>query len=234
MPQELLLPADEIPTRNLAMPSTTTKPSSTGEAAPDLDILGDQVTIHPAGYVQPPSASHGDQERNLVEHMARFRESPFEFLREVSLHVSGAGWRAYDDVIGQPIFYSGFTDNMKSMVLRAPLLKTRIDSLAKQRVEVEDKQELFGDEDGRLRRKEDRKREIERQIREVAEKITDNMICKLESKRVIRSAYYKGMPIGLQHRTFMLKNASQESMSPAKRCSDYAQSLKRPQRNDSL
>ena len=166
------------------------KPGNPQDSAPDLDILGDQVTIHPAGYVQPLSTSHGDQERNLVEHMARFRESPFDFLREVSLHVSGAGWRSYDDVIGQPIFYSGFTDNMKNKVLRAPLLRRRINDLARNRIEVEDMQGLFGDEDGRLRRKEKRQEEIEKSISAVAEKMTDSMICKLESKAIIRGAYY--------------------------------------------
>lgn len=167
---------------------STPKPSA--DAAPDIDLLSDTVTIHPAGYVQPPSPSHGDQERNLVEHMARFRESPFDFLREVSLHVSGSGWRAYDDVVGQPIFYSGFSDNMRNAVLRAPLLQRRIEALAVKRVEVEGRQGLFGDDDGRLRRKEQRQEEIEAQIRTVVEGMTDRMICKMESKRVIRGAYY--------------------------------------------
>lgn len=72
-------------------------------SAPDLDILGDQITLHPGGYVEPQSSKYDAQERNLVEHMARFRESPFDFLREVTLHVSGTGWRAYDDIIGQRI-----------------------------------------------------------------------------------------------------------------------------------
>ncbi|KAL8820365.1 MAG: hypothetical protein Q9191_007533 [Dirinaria sp. TL-2023a] len=166
------------------------KPGNAQDSAPDLDILGDQVTIHPAGYIQPLPTTHGDQERNLVEHMARFRESPFDFLREVSLHVSGAGWRSYDDVIGQPIFYSGFTENMKNEVLGAPLLRRRVADLARNRVEVEDKQGLFGDEDGRLRRKEKRQEEIKNSINAVAEKMTDNMICKLESKAIIRGAYY--------------------------------------------
>ena len=166
------------------------KPSSARNSAPDLDILGDQVTIHPAGYVQPPVVGDGGQERNLVEHMARFRESPLDFLREVSLHVSGIGWRAYDDVIGQPIFYSGFTENMKAKVMKVPLLKRRIEQLACNRVEVEDEQGLFGDDDGRLRRKLKRQEEIEISLREVAGKMTDGMICKMESKRFIRGAYY--------------------------------------------
>ena len=168
------------------MPHEASPPS-----APDLDILGDQVTIHPTGYVEPPPTQHENQERNLVEHMARFRESPLDFLREVSLHVSGQGWRAYDDAIGQPIFYSGFSDNMKAMVLRTPMLRKRIDQLAQSRVEEEEKQGLLGQqEDMIVKNKIRRRTEIEVSLQEVAAELTDGMICKMESKRFIRGAYY--------------------------------------------
>lgn len=166
------------------------KLTDTPTLAPDLDILGDQVTIHPSGYVEPPATRHDSAERNLVEHMVRFRESPLEFLREVSLHVSGAGWRAYDDIVGQPIFYSGFSDNMKTAVLRAPLLKQRIRELAQRRVDVEATQGLLDEGGERQRRNLQRLEEIERDLQEVAENLTDGMICKMESKHFIRGAYY--------------------------------------------
>ncbi|KAI4214835.1 MAG: hypothetical protein LQ351_002548 [Letrouitia transgressa] len=169
-------------------PLTSLSPSP--PSAPDLDILGDQITIHPSGFVEPPQKQDEDQERNLVEHMARFRESPLDFLREVSLHVSGTGWRAYDDVIGQPIFYPGFTENMKAMVLRTPMLRKRIEQLADQRAEVEEKQGLFGDGLERARKKKRRKEEIQKSLQDVAADLTDGMICKFESKRFIRGAYY--------------------------------------------
>ncbi|KAL6719200.1 hypothetical protein ACLMJK_003437 [Lecanora helva] len=159
-------------------------------SAPDLDILGDQVTIHPSGYIEPPSSQDGGQEKNLVEHMARFRESPLDFLREISLHVSGHGWRAYDDVIGQPIFYSGFSENMKATVLRTPMLRRRIEDLAQSRVEEEEKQGLLGGEKDKLKNRGKRKTEIESSLEEVAGHLTDGMICKMESKRFIRGAYY--------------------------------------------
>jgi hypothetical protein len=48
-------------------------------SAPDLELLGDQVTFQPRGYIEPlQSSEDGDKERNLVEHMARFRTSPLE------------------------------------------------------------------------------------------------------------------------------------------------------------
>lgn len=167
-----------------------TKADTSAASAPDLDILGDQVTIHPTGYVEPPQEKDEGQERNLVSHMARFRESPLDFLKEVSLHVSGQGWRAYDDVIGQPIFYSGFSENMKATVLRTPMLRKRIEQLAKQRVEEEERQGLLGDEKDRFRTKTRRKTELESSLQEVAAELTDGMICKMESKRFIRGAYY--------------------------------------------
>ena len=165
-------------------------PEGPQASAPDLDILGDQVTIHPTGYVEPPPSQHEGQERNLVEHMARFRESPLDFLREVSLHVSGQGWRAYDDVIGQPIFYSGFSENMKATVMRTPMLKRRIEQLAQSRVEEEEKQGLLGDEKDHSKNRVKRKTEIQASLQEVAMDLTDSMICKMESKRFIRGAYY--------------------------------------------
>ena len=157
---------------------------------PDLDILGDQVTIHPTGYVESPTAQDVDRERNLVEHMARFRESPLDFLREISLHVSGQGWRAYDDVIGQPIFYSGFSENMKATVLKTPMLRRRIEDLAERRVAEEEKQGLLGNEQGQSANRVRRRTELESSLQEVAADLTDRMICKMENKKFIRSAYY--------------------------------------------
>ena len=166
------------------------KPSTSPPSPPDLDILGDQVTLHPGGYVAPPEKPGEDGERNLVEHMARFRESPLDFLREVSLHVSGQGWRAYDDVLGQPIFYSGFSENMKSMVMRTPMLRKRIKELASRRVQVEEAEGLLGSGGEVLQAKQKREQEIEESLREVTLEMTDAMICKMESKRFIRGAYY--------------------------------------------
>lgn len=165
------------------------KASNATSSAPDLEILGDQITIHPGGYGEPASTSNEAPERNLVEQMARFRDAPLEFLREVSLHVSGTGWRAYDDFIGQPIYYRGFSDRIKAAVLRTPILKKQIASLAAQRVEFEGVQGILGEHAIELQKMK-RKQEIEQSLEEVASNWTDAMICKLESKAFIRGAYY--------------------------------------------
>ncbi|KAL1642610.1 hypothetical protein SLS58_005380 [Diplodia intermedia] len=171
--------------------------SSNASSAPDLSILGDQVSLHPAGF--DPSNGHlsSSPDQNLVEGVARFRQAPLDFLRELSSHVSGHGWRSYDNVIGQPVFYAGFSDQMKARVTGNPMLKARIRELAARRVDVEDGEEgRFGgvgegkEGAGRAREKERRRREVQTQLEEVVEAMTDDMICKMESKRFIRGAYY--------------------------------------------
>ncbi|KAI9721919.1 MAG: hypothetical protein M1812_001875 [Candelaria pacifica] len=159
--------------------------------APDLDILGDQVTIHPSGYTESHVQDGRLEERNLVEHMARFRDAPLDFLREISLHVSGTGWRAYEDIMGQPIFYPGFTEGMKIAVVSNPMLQRKIEELAERRLGVEQQHGLLKLQDSAYTSKRaQRKHAIEQSLQEVAEKLTDGMICKFESKNFIRGAYY--------------------------------------------
>ena len=97
-------------------------------------------------------------------------------------------------MIGQPIFYSGFSENMKTAVLSAPLLQTRIAQLADRRLAVEERDGLLGattsDPDLLATRRARRRAELVTWLHEVADKLTDNMICKFESKTFIRGAYY--------------------------------------------
>ncbi|RDW69411.1 putative glycerol-3-phosphate acyltransferase [Coleophoma cylindrospora] len=150
-------------------------------SAPDLEILGDQVTLHPTGYVEDDAVG----ERNLVENMAKFRSNPLEFLREVSLHVSGTGWRAYDRVVGQPIFYQGFSENMTAQVLSTPILQKRIAELAEKRIEKEEKEGLLKKEDPLYMSKRlTRKQTIEYSLNQVCEKLTDGI--HVSSEEVLR------------------------------------------------
>lgn len=162
---------------------------ATRDSAPDLQILGDQITLQPSGLVE--TQRDEDKEEALMQHMARFRSEPLQFLREVSLYVSGEGWRAYENPIGQPIFYSGFSENMKNSVLSAPLLQAKIAELAEKRVAVEEKQGLINKDDRDFfMKRAQRRNTIEQGLQAVAEKWTDKMICKFENKTFIRGAYY--------------------------------------------
>ncbi|KAL2177042.1 acyltransferase-domain-containing protein [Thermothelomyces heterothallicus CBS 202.75] len=165
-------------------------PDDRHDSAPDLRILGDRITLQPSGYVEPALPEDGKEEA-LMKNMARFRSEPLRFLREVSLYVSGTGWRAYDHVLGQPIFYSGFSEHIKSQIMSATLLQTKIAQLADMRVAVEEKQGLLNPDDRDFVVKKAQRRAVLIQaLQEVAENLTDKMICKFDSKPFIRGAYY--------------------------------------------
>lgn len=65
------------------MSDSKSSPPPPRDTAPDLEILADQVTLRPSGYVEPlpkkTRAGAGEGEQNLVEHMAKFRSSPLEY-----------------------------------------------------------------------------------------------------------------------------------------------------------
>jgi len=61
------------------------------DSAPDLELLGDQLTFQPKGYIEPfDQDGDGKNERNLVEHMARFRTSPLESVLPFNQHIPHA------------------------------------------------------------------------------------------------------------------------------------------------
>lgn len=181
-------------------PSTHTAPATMSSKKPlasaplDISITSPQVQIFPSGYTESPSSSGSQDDthdRNLVEHMARFRESPLDFLREMSLHVSGTGWRSYDNIIGQPIFYQGYTENMRTAVMSSDILRKKITELADKRIALEQRDGILNPDDPMFEaRRAHRKSEMETSISQVAEGMVQEMICKLESKTFIRGAYY--------------------------------------------
>jgi hypothetical protein len=80
---------------------------------------------------------------------------------------------------------------MKAAVMATPILQKRISELATKRIEVEEKEGLLNKEDRMFASKKAQRRAfIEQSLQEVAERLTDDMICKLESKTFIRGAYY--------------------------------------------
>ncbi|KAF2671853.1 glycerol-3-phosphate acyltransferas-like protein [Microthyrium microscopicum] len=157
------------------------------ETAPDISILGDNATLYPSGYTESQARRNEDKSRTLIDTMARFRSSPLEFFREVSLHVNGTGWRAYDNPIGAPMYFPGFTDRMKEMVMSSTMLQEKITDLSTKRVVVEKKEGLLtGDEAAQ----EKRYNQLKQSLEEVVDDMLDKMVCKMENKTFIRTQYY--------------------------------------------
>lgn len=59
---------------------------STQTSAPDLGILGDQLTLHPSGYTESTKSRNEGSERALMAHSARFRKSPLEYADTTLLY----------------------------------------------------------------------------------------------------------------------------------------------------
>jgi len=163
----------------------------TDHSPPDLSLQGDTLTLHP-----PSVFASSPEERELLEPYSRFRQEPINALAELGQHISGTGWRSYDEIVGREIFYPGFSENMKSMVMRQRKLRAKISELAAKRVEaemLEGKLGPLGLEGEGLEwraKREERRGELEGQLSSVAEEWTDGMICKMDSKYFIRGAYY--------------------------------------------
>jgi hypothetical protein len=49
------------------------------DSPPDLQILGDEITLQPSGYFEP-STRKDEKEEALMEHMARFRSEPLQYV----------------------------------------------------------------------------------------------------------------------------------------------------------
>jgi hypothetical protein len=76
-------------------------------------------------------------------------------------------------------------------VLSTPILQKKITELAEMRVLVEEKEGLLNkDSPLYAAKRSQRKAVIEQNLQELCEKLTGDMICKMESKPFIRGAYY--------------------------------------------
>lgn len=142
--------------------------------------------VHPG-----PQDRHGGPDRSLVERMVRFRKNPFNALHELSLFVRGVGWRSYDDVIGQPCFYPTYTDDLKNLVMKSPILQKKLLELTDARLRVEEEQHLLDPScPTYLQDKEARKGQIISNLVDITQDMLDKMICKMDSKTYLRTAYY--------------------------------------------
>jgi len=172
----------------------TSTPAPVTAPAPSPSLASLRAHLRQSNNAPPREQ---DEERKLVAQMGRFGNAPYESLKELSLYIYGTGWRSYTNYIGQRVGYAGFTEAMRSRVMSNQLLVCKIRQLAQMRADEEQKLGILGDWHGHaagssilLDKKATRTRELERQLREVAERIANAMIAKMDSIPIARAAYY--------------------------------------------
>jgi hypothetical protein len=129
-------------------------------------------------------ASQDDStDHSILTPMQRFRTNPFHFAHEISLFIRGVGWRAYDRPIGQPVFYSGYTANIKAATMASHLLREKVVELTEARLKLEEEEYLLDNTSPTyLPEREKRRHEITSQLLEITAEMLDKMVCKMESK----------------------------------------------------
>ena len=163
------------------------KPAS--EPAPDLplEVIGKQLV--PATEEEKErererfGEGDGPVERNLLTHLY-LRKDPWGWAREISLFVSGRGWRGYEGVIGQPSFFPGYNERVKTAVLNSTILEKKLNELADRRVATEQSQGLV------TTNARERREELIKSLREAVDLMTEQMMCKMDSRPFIRGSYY--------------------------------------------
>lgn len=60
---------------------------SSSASAPDLQILGDEVTLQPSGYVVPAARDVDGKEEALMDKFASFRAEPLQSVSFPPLYV---------------------------------------------------------------------------------------------------------------------------------------------------
>lgn len=136
-------------------------------------------------------ATKASVDDGLLHRMARFRKNPFNFAHEISLFVRGIGWRGYNDIVGQPVFYGGYTDKIKTTVMRSEILQKRLVDLTDKRLKEEEAQLLLDPSSPTyLRDREQRRSAIVTSLVDITRDMVDKMMCKMDSKPYIRSAFY--------------------------------------------
>ena len=185
-------PADVLPSQESSLP-------------PLIEQLGeekDKVTlarVSQAGRNRGGLVLKGNtEELNVVAaYKAHFREDPLAFLQEVWSVGQGAGWRGYNNYIGAPILIPGQSEGAIRDVMNSEAVKARISALADRRVEdlcaqLSPPNGLDAKKVDWQRKKLDafkvkKKEEIASQLFQVAEKLTEKSVARLDSLSFIKA-----------------------------------------------
>jgi len=166
-------------------------------------------------------AQNGTTEQTILQPFARFRQNPLDFAHELYLFIRGVDWRSYDKQVGQPVFYSGYTAKIKNTVMSSPLLQKKLNELVEERLRREEEEQLL---DGS--KVDGRRAEVLSSLEEYAGLMVDKMMCKMESKFQIRSAFY--MCTQLLTRVYSGVHVSQPEVERLREVATRAAAEKKP------
>lgn len=121
---------------------------------------------------------------NLVHDIKRFRDDPLKFLSTLGHHAVGSSWRSYEDVVGQPLYYPGFSEQIKEKVMKNRRVQKNIRLLVQRQMESEESWRLTQNE--RIARA--------AMYRDWISNQTENMVSKLmvtfEHRSYLQACYY--------------------------------------------
>lgn len=151
------------------------------------DLVRPEVLHH--GPLSNDAQDHTDQ--SILTRMARLRKNPINFVHELSLFIRGVDWRSYDNVVGQRVFYPGYTSRLKNATMKSPILRKKIVELTEARLRKEEDQYLLDPTNPTYAQdREKRRHQISSQLLDITDGMLDYMMCKMESKPYVRGAFY--------------------------------------------
>ncbi|GAA5915410.1 hypothetical protein JCM6882_001416 [Rhodosporidiobolus microsporus] len=129
-----------------------------------------------AALVKRPN---GNGQRNVVAgHQGHLRSDPIEFSKQLSLWVTGTGWRAYDDYIGGRVFYEGYSEECIRGIMSSRQVNAQIQRVTEARMAALS----LPDETAREREK----KKIQEGLRKQARKVAEGLVARMDSVRFLR------------------------------------------------
>ncbi|BGP16858.1 hypothetical protein JCM10213v2_004865 [Rhodosporidiobolus nylandii] len=155
----------------------------------------------------------GNGQKNVVEgHAGHLRNDPIEFSKQLSLWVSGTGWRSYNEYIGGRVFYEGYSEDCIRHILTSRQVTSRVRHLTEKRLDELDLPE--GPARDQMRA------QIEEELLKRTRKMANGLVAKMDSAMVnnlLVRLYRQGIEISISEYarfTAVAQHAASKRQSP--------------------
>ncbi|OLL21829.1 Glycerol-3-phosphate acyltransferase [Neolecta irregularis DAH-3] len=146
-------------------------------------------------------------DRNLtINDPQHFLDDPLNFMKEVKRYYSGDGWRSYNNYIGQPICYDGFSDRMQTKIVNSIAVTMKVKQLARERV--------LSDPSIHPSKREQAQKMWEARLLDVVNSVADRMIAKFNSPGFLKGACFlvNQILIRMYHQGIFINNIDLERL----------------------